>query len=272
MNNSPLKTGLYLVSTPIGNLEDITLRALRVLKACDEIYCEDTRVSQKLLTYYGIKKPLFSYHEHNSDKVLPILLEKLKTKTLTLISDAGTPLISDPGYKLIQACYDHNFFVTAIPGPCALITAVTLGGISPNEFFFAGFVNKKRFPVLQAINSTLIFFESNHKLLRTLKIMKEWFNNRSVVVLRELTKIFEERLFGTFDDMIAHFELKPPKGEIILLLSPPHKKEENNTKTIESELIKLLETKSLKESVLSLSNQLKISKNLIYRIALSIER
>lgn len=218
-----MKAGLYIVATPIGNLSDITLRALETLKNCHVIACEDTRVSRKLLSAYSIEKPLISYHDHNAEQMRPLILEKISGgQAVALISDAGTPLISDPGYKLVRKCYESKLSVTFLPGPSAVLAGLVLSGMPSDRFIFAGFADKKDYPELSAINMTLIFFESAKRLSTTLKDMARSFSNREVAVVREITKLFEEVRRGSFDELIAYYEEKgSPKGEVVVVLSPP---------------------------------------------------
>ena len=187
----PLKGGLYIVATPIGNLGDMTLRALETLKGCDVIACEDTRVSRKLLSAYSIDKPVMSYHDHNAGQVRPFLLDKMKSgQAVALISDAGTPLISDPGYKLVRQCYEADVPVTFLPGASAVIAGLVLSGMPTDRFLFAGFADKKAYGELSPLSMSLIFFESAQRLGATLKDMAHAFPNREVAVVREITKLF----------------------------------------------------------------------------------
>lgn len=218
---------LYLVATPIGTLSDITLRALETLKACDYILCEDTRRSLILLQHYQIQKPLKSYHKFNEASQAAFILEDLaQGKHICLISDAGTPGISDPGAPLVKLCIEHNLPVTAIPGPCAAILALSCSGLPTERFQFFGFLAKKEGELkrqLQSILSyegTTICYESPHRLLNVLELLQEMQPTREVVVGRELTKKFEEIVRGTPSELITHWEKGVVKGEIVLLISP----------------------------------------------------
>lgn len=269
----PLKSGLYIVATPIGNLGDITLRALHVLRESTLIACEDTRVSAKLLNAYGIRKPLLSYHDHNADRIRPTLLQKLKEgEVIALISDAGTPLISDPGYKLVQTCQAEGIYVTTLPGPSSVMSGLILSGFPTDQFFFAGFVNKKTFVSLSLCPSTLIFFESAKRLLTTLQEMSFSFENRTVAVVREITKLFEETRQGTFAELIQHYEEKGhPKGEVVLVLSPPHTPAANKSEEMDDLLQKALKTHSLKDACALVAGSLGIPKKVVYQHALSLK-
>ena len=222
---------LYLVATPIGNLEDITFRAIRILKEVDLIAAEDTRQTLKLLNHYEINKPLISYHRHNEEVKQEVLIQKLKEgQNIALVSDAGTPVISDPGEVIVKEALKENIKVIPIPGACALINAVIASGLDTKEFSFFGFLslNKKlRKEKLQEIkkeNKTIILYEAPHKLTTTLKDLSEVLEDRKIVVARELTKIHEEFLSGTASEILENY--KEPKGEHIILIEGNKIKEE----------------------------------------------
>ena len=218
---------LYLVATPIGNLGDITLRAIEVLKSADLIACEDTRHSGNLLRHLQISKPLISYHEHNEAKRTAELIEQLASgKTLALITDAGLPGISDPGHRLLRACIQRGVPYTVIPGPSAVLTALIGSGFPAESFYFGGFLppksgGRERDLIAAAARpETSIFFESPHRLLKSLTVCAEHFPDRPVCVARELTKQFEEFRIGTGSELLAHYSARSVKGEIVLLISP----------------------------------------------------
>lgn len=222
---------LYLVATPIGNLEDITFRAIRILKEVDLIASEDTRQTLKLLNHYEINKPLISYHRHNEEVKQEVLIQKLKEgQNIALVSDAGTPVISDPGEVIVKEALKENIKVIPIPGACALINAVIASGLDTKEFSFFGFLslNKKlRKEKLQEIkkeNKTIILYEAPHKLTTTLKDLSEVLEDRKIVVARELTKIHEEFLSGTASEILENYP--EPKGEHIILIEGNKIKEE----------------------------------------------
>lgn len=217
---------LYLVATPIGNLKDTSFRAIEILKECDYILCEDTRHSLILLNHYQIQRPLKSYHKFNESSQAQIILDDLRQgKQICLISDAGTPGISDPGADLVKLCIDHQLPVTAIPGPCAAIQALICSGLSTNRFQFCGFLPKKKGELkselqkLLCYEGTTICYESPHRILESLETIKDIQPERLLVVARELTKKFEEIVRGSAAHLIEHWQLKPPKGEVILLIS-----------------------------------------------------
>ncbi len=225
--------GLYLVATPIGNLQDITIRALNILLNADLIACEDTRITAKLKKAYGIKAKLISYHEHNEKPVTEKLLKLLNegNKVIALVSDAGTPLMSDPGYRIAKACINSKIPVFSIPGACASITAITLSGLPVNRFLFNGFLpaktkaRKDELSILAKIPATLVFYESNHRLVNVLKDMLEVLGNRKAVIAREMTKKFEEVNRAKISELIEIYEKKGKiKGEITIVIAPPNDK------------------------------------------------
>lgn len=225
----PLAAALYLVATPIGNLGDITLRALETLAAADVLACEDTRVTRVLLDRYGIRKRSMPYHEHNAAEAGPRLLEALAAgKSVALVSDAGTPLVSDPGYRLVEQALRAGFRVVPIPGPSAVLAALTASGLPSDTFLFGGFLpvkdgqRRSRLEELKAVPATLIFFESPRRLAATLAAMADVFGPRPAAVGRELTKAFEEMRTGTLPDLAAAFaDADTPKGEIVVCVGPP---------------------------------------------------
>jgi 16S rRNA (cytidine1402-2'-O)-methyltransferase len=217
---------LYVVATPIGNLGDITLRALEVLKDVDLVAAEDTRHSGMLLKHYKIDKPLISYHEHNEAMRTAQLAERLAAgESVALITDAGTPGLSDPGARLIRECIKRELPFTIIPGPSSILTALVGSGFSAEKFFFAGFLPNKSggrerdLRAAAARAETTIHFESPYRLTKTLKACIDILPDRQLCVARELTKKFEEFRRGTAAELLAHYEVKPPKGEIVLLIS-----------------------------------------------------
>jgi 16S rRNA (cytidine1402-2'-O)-methyltransferase len=221
--------GLHLVATPIGNLDDITLRALAALRGADRIYCEDTRVTAKLLGRYGIKVRLEPYHDHNAEMARPVILAALRRgERVALVSDAGTPLVSDPGYKLARAAMAEGLPVTAAPGPSAVLTALILSGLPPDRFLFAGFLPRQpaaRRDTLAgwaALDATLIFFEAPPRLASSLKDMTQILGPRPAAVARELTKLHEEMRRGRLDELAEHYrDAGPPRGEIVIVVGPP---------------------------------------------------
>ena len=226
-DSNPLEPGLYIVATPIGNLGDITRRAVDVLARCDGVACEDTRVTGKLLRHLGISKPMWRYDDHAGERDRARLVKSLQTRAVALVSDAGTPLVSDPGYRLVREARAAGIPVTSLPGPSAPVMALTLSGLPNDRFLFAGFLpnkDKARREALEefaAVDTTLVFFETAPRLLKSLAAIDAALPGRTVAVARELTKAFEECRTGTPTDLSAHYEAHPPKGEIVLLIGPP---------------------------------------------------
>ena len=216
---------LYIVSTPIGNLKDITLRALEALRRVDIILAEDTRKAGILLKHYGIKKPVLSFHDHNKVFRTKKVLSLLKVgKKCALISEAGTPGISDPGFYLIRACVDSELGFTVLPGPSAVINALVLSGLPTDSFYFAGFLSpkkgKRRRQLEEAsqLATTLIFFESPHRLLETMEDIKDYFGERRIALAREMTKVYEELIETTISEAIEMYESLNPRGEFTLIV------------------------------------------------------
>ena len=266
-----LKSGLYLVATPIGNLEDITLRALRVLKECDTIICEDSRVSRKLLSAYNIQKPLMVYHDHNAELMRPKILKKLEAgEKIALITDAGMPLISDPGYKLVKMCREHHVYITIIPGASSVLAGLVLSGMPSDKFTFCGFAEAGKFEELSSYNTTLVFFESAPRLIKTLEKMSCAFLTRSVTIVREITKMFEETQTGTFPAMIDHFTNHPPRGEIVICLSPPQDSLADDDK-IDKLLKQALSQMSVKDASETVAKALGLTKKKVFQRALEIK-
>lgn len=216
---------LYLVPTPIGNLKDITIRAIETLQLVDVILCEDTRTSSKLLQHYNIQKPVSPYHQHNEHKIVDHLAQQMQTgKTFALITDAGSPGISDPAYLLVQACIKANVKVISLPGATAFVPALVNSGLPTNNFVFEGFLPIKKgrqtmFKRLAEEERTMILYESPFRIEKTLTECATYFgNDRLASVSRELTKMFEETIRGTVEELANHFKLKPAKGEIVLVI------------------------------------------------------
>ena len=228
----PLEAALYLVATPIGNLSDITLRALETLAGADVLACEDTRVTRVLLDRYGIRQRPMAYHEHNASEAGPKLIAALEQgRSVALVSDAGTPLVSDPGFRLVEEALAAGIKVVPIPGPSAVLAALTASGLPSDAFLFAGFLpvkdgqRKSRLSALSGVPATLIFFESPRRLADTLAAMAEVYGDRRAAIGRELTKTFEEMRTGTIAALSTHYAQAPtPKGEIVICVGPPEDK------------------------------------------------
>ncbi|MCJ2177738.1 16S rRNA (cytidine(1402)-2'-O)-methyltransferase [Novosphingobium album (ex Hu et al. 2023)] len=222
-----LSPGLYIVATPIGNLGDITFRAVEVLRGVDAVACEDTRVTGKLLHHLGLKKKLIRYDDHAGEGDRERLLALMESQPVALVSDAGTPLISDPGYRLVRTARERGIVVTSVPGPNAAVVAMTLSGLPNDRFLFAGFLpNKSKaredmLSELAGVPATLVFYETAPRLDAALQAIDTVLPGREVAVARELTKKFEECRSGTPEELAAHYTAHPPKGEIVLLVAPP---------------------------------------------------
>ena len=265
---------LFIVATPIGNLEDITLRALNVLKNVDLIAAEDTRHTLKLLNHFEISKPLISNHRHNEDGKSNILIEKLKEGLdIALVSDAGTPGICDPGEAIIKKCIEEQIEVIPIPGACAMINALIASGIDTKEFIFLGFLplnkktRKEKLEEIKLSNKTIILYEAPHKLISTLKDLKEILENRQVVLARELTKIHEEFIRGNIEEIIKLAENL--KGEMVLIIEKSNKIEnKNNFENLSlEEHYKIYENQGLekKEIIKKIAKDRGLNKNEIYQ-------
>ena len=222
-----LSPGLYIVATPIGNLGDITLRAVEMLRGAGAVACEDTRVTGKLLHHLGLKKRLIRYDDHAGEDARERLLALMQSEPVALVSDAGTPLISDPGYRLVRAARERGIAVTSLPGASAAVVALTLSGLPNDRFLFAGFLPNKAkaredmLAELARVPATLVFYETAPRLAAALEAIAAVLPGREVAVARELTKKFEECRSGSPADLIAHYAAHPPKGEIVLLVAPP---------------------------------------------------
>lgn len=219
---------LYLIPTPIGNLEDITLRAIRLLNEVDCILCEDTRSSSKLLHHYNIKTKTQAYHQHNEHQQTPLVIQRLSSgENIAVITDAGTPGISDPAFLLVRACIQENIKVECLPGATAFVPALVSSGFPCNQFFFEGFLPQKkgrqtRLLELKKLNCTIIFYESPNRLVKFLEELKSHFGSDCLIsVSRELTKMFEENFRGTIEQTLQHFSAKEVKGEIVVVLHAP---------------------------------------------------
>lgn len=272
---------LYIVSTPIGNLKDITLRALEILKNVDLIACEDTRHSRPLLQHYGIEKPLMAFHEHNEKATTEKILTRLQSgESVAYISDAGTPLISDPGFSLVQAAQKASIPIVPIPGPSAVITALSVSGLPTDQFIFEGFLPPKgevrvnRLKALLNESRTMIFYEAPHRILAFLKEINAVFGpNRKIVLARELTKLFETVKLGTAEEILKWVEKDPnqQRGEMVVLIAGNDPAENDDIESCD-ELLKLL----LSELPLKKAAEIaaKISgkrKNLLYQRALNLK-
>jgi len=274
-----LEPGLHLVATPIGNLGDITLRALWVLRGVDRILCEDTRVTARLLSHYGIDKPLDPYHDHNADRVRPAALAALRRgDTLALVSDAGTPLVSDPGYKLVREAVAEGLPVTAAPGPSAALTALILSGLPPDVFLFAGFLppraaaRRTALEQWRGLAATLVFYEGPSRLASCLADMAEILGNRQAAVGRELTKRHEELRRGSLAELAGHYRAGPaPRGEMAIVVGPPVEVSAEPTE-LDARLDALLAQLSLRDAVAALAAETGLGRRALYDRALARQR
>ena len=268
---------LYLVATPIGNLSDISKRALDTLAGVDFIAAEDTRVTRKLLTHYGIKKRIISYYEHNRAESGDKIIESIMSgKSCALVSDAGTPGISDPGEDLVKLCVAHDIEVVVIPGPCAAVAALTLSGLSAARFTFESFLpaqKKKRLSQLDSLKSetrTMVFYEAPHRLRATLADMLKSFGDRRISISRELTKVYDETLRFTLSDAIAHFAQTTPRGEFVIIVEGCLALIEGKEELLQTALNKATELMgsgvTLKDAVKRAADETGYSKNELYNV------
>ena len=279
LSGATIDPGLHIVATPIGNLADITIRALAVLARANVIACEDTRVTGKLKSAYGLTSKLTSYHDHNSSKVLPLLIQRLKEgQIVALVSDAGTPLISDPGYRLIRAAIGEGLAVFSIPGPTAALAALVGSGLPTDRFYFCGFLPVKTAARLNAIkelgivHATLIFYESAKRLGATLNDLNEVLGKRDAVVARELTKRNEVVKRGTLKTLAKHFSGQlPPKGEIVILVGASKEKSVATDEEIEISLNVALQTLGVRDAAKLVASETGRSKRDVYQRALLLQ-
>jgi 16S rRNA (cytidine1402-2'-O)-methyltransferase len=271
--------GLYLVPTPIGNMRDITLRALDILQDVALIACEDTRVTGRLLDHHGITTPVTPYHEHNARRVRPELLRRLAGgASIALVSDAGTPLISDPGYRLVREATMAGHSVTALPGASAVLTALTASALPPDRFLFIGFppprasARKQIFEEIVAVRATLIAFESARRLAGCLSDMRAALGDREAVVARELTKRFEELRRGTLSELALHYtRTGPPKGEVVIVVAPPGDEPPPEEDTVDALLRETIPGRSLRDAVDIVAVRLGLPRRTVYERALAIK-
>ncbi|MEA5604907.1 16S rRNA (cytidine(1402)-2'-O)-methyltransferase [Nostoc sp. UHCC 0252] len=280
MQTDPKPRTLYVVGTPIGNLEDITFRAVRILQTVDIIAAEDTRHTGKLLQHFQVKTPQVSYHEHNRTSRIPELLEHLTNdKAIALVSDAGMPGISDPGYELVKACIEAGISVVPIPGASAAITALSAAGLPTDRFVFEGFLPAKtqqrqeHLESLQTESRTLIFYESPHRLRDTLQDLAEvWGSDRQIVLCRELTKLYEEFWRGTVAEAIAHYSQREPQGEYTLVVAGiPASQPQLTEEELKAELKQLISQGiSRSQASRQLAKFTSLPRRQLYQLALSI--
>lgn len=278
----PLAPGLYVVATPIGNLKDVSFRALSVLAAADAVLAEDTRVTKTLLAHYGITTPLVAYHEHSNEAVRERMIHRIREgQALALVSDAGTPLVSDPGYRLVQAAIEEGLTVTPIPGPSAVLTALVVSGLPTDRFFFEGFLPPKsaarraRLSEIASIPGTLMLFEGPHRLPEMLADAAAVLGERQAVVARELTKMFETIRRGTLPELAETFAQEgPPKGEIVVLIGEATKamQAEKSDAALDGRLEAALKSHSIKDAAAIVAAELNMPKREVYARALALAK
>ncbi len=280
-NQSTLKGTLYIVATPIGNLEDITLRALRILKEVDCIACEDTRHTRKLLTHFEISAKLISYYKGKEVGKAAEIIDQLQAGTnVALVSDAGVPCISDPGYILVQGAIEKGLKVCPVPGPSALITAISMAGLPAENFLFNGFLSAKKnerlkqLRTLAAEQALLVFYESPHRLLKFLEACQETFGDRQAAVCKELTKIYENCQRGSLVELVRHFkEIPKIKGEYVVLVAGSHEEVPPDSNDIDDLLVWYRDSgSSLKDAVARIATHIGMSKSKVYAKALLVWR
>ena len=271
-----LNPGLYIVATPIGNLSDLSPRAAETLAAADLIAVEDSRVTAKLLNHMGVKRPMAPYHDHSGEEVRARLLAEMATKAVALVSDAGTPLISDPGFKLVRDARAAGISVTTIPGPSALVAALTLAGLPTDRFLFAGFLPTKTgarataIAELAALRATLVFYESGPRLAATLAALNEGLGAREAAVAREISKRFEETVTGTLPELAARYADAPPKGEIVIVVAPPGEPEPPAKADTDAALRDALTTLTPSRAAAKVAAEMKLPRKPLYDRAIEL--
>ncbi len=276
-SEEPLPPGLYIVATPIGNLGDLSPRAASVLARAGTIAVEDSRVTAKLLRRIGAKRPMTPYHDHNADKVRPGLIARMAVEPVALVSDAGTPLISDPGYKLVRDARAAGIAVTTIPGPCAAIAALTLAGLPTDRFFFLGFLPSKEKARADAIaevahiKATLILYESGPRLGATLKALADGLGERDAAVVREISKTFEEAVSAPIADLAARYAELAPRGEIVVVVGPPGERAAATAEDAEALLRTALSQMSVGKAAGEVARATGLNRRDLYAQALAIK-
>jgi len=272
-----LMPGLYIVATPIGNLGDLSPRAAHVLSNAAIVAVEDTRVTAGLFRHIGIKRPMIAYHDHNADRVRPGLIERMGREAVALVSDAGTPLISDPGYKLVRDARAAGHAVVTIPGPCAAIAALTLAGLPTDRFLFIGFLPAKAgakaeaIAEVAAIRATLVLYESGPRLAATLALLAEKLGDREAAVTREITKKFEEAVTGTLSTLAARYAEAAPKGEIVVVVAPPGEAAPASVEDADSALAEALTRLPASKAAGEVAKRLNLDRRELYARAMEMK-
>ncbi|ABF51986.1 16S rRNA (cytidine(1402)-2'-O)-methyltransferase [Sphingopyxis alaskensis] len=276
--DSPLP-GLYIVATPIGNLGDIGVRAAATLASADLIAAEDTRVTAKLLAHLGLRVPMTPYHDHSDERTRAALVARMASEVVVLVSDAGTPLISDPGYKLVRDARAAGRHITTLPGPCAAIAAITLSGLPSDRFLFAGFLPNKAkaradtIAEFAGLRASLVFYESGPRLAAALAALAEGLGNREAAVAREITKLYEECVTGPLADLAARYEQAPPKGEIVIVVGPPGEAaaEEADDAMLDAALRDAMADKPVAQAAKAVAKRFGRDRHAIYARALALK-
>jgi 16S rRNA (cytidine1402-2'-O)-methyltransferase len=272
-----LSPGLYIVATPIGNLSDLSPRAAATLAAADAIAVEDSRVTAKLLAHVGARRPMIPYHDHNAERVRPRLLARMAGEAIALVSDAGTPLISDPGYRLVREARAAGIAVTTIPGPCAVVAALTLAGLPTDRFLFVGFLPAKAtarataIAEVAAVRATLVLYESGPRLGATLKALARALGEREAAVVREISKLFEETVSGTLAELAMRYADAPPKGEIVIVVGPPGESEPAGEEALDDALNEAMTRLSPSRAAAEVAETLGVPKRRAYDRALKLK-
>ena len=275
--NAPLSPGLYIVATPIGNLGDLSPRAAAILSSADVIAVEDSRVTAGLLRHIGTKRPMIPYHDHNAEGVRPGLVARMGQEAVALVSDAGTPLISDPGYKLVRDARAAGHLVVTVPGPCAAIGALTLAGLPTDRFFYLGFLPPKQharaeaIAEIAAVRATLVLYESGPRLAATLAALAEGLGDREAAVAREITKKFEECVTGTLSQLAERYAEAPPKGEIVIVVAPPGEAPPADADTADAALLEALARLPVSKAAGEVAKKLGLDRKLLYARAMELK-
>ena len=274
--NQPLAPGLYIVATPIGNLGDITVRAAETLCRVDRILAEDKRVTAKLLAHLGATAPMTAYHDHSADDLRQRILAEASVKAIALVSDAGTPLISDPGYKLIRAARAAGIAIHTLPGPCAAIAALTLAGLPTDRFLFLGFLSAKAkarsdsIADVASLRASLVLYESGPRLADSLAALAGGLGDRPAAVIREITKLHEECVTGSLAELAARYAEAPPRGEIVIVVGPPAEPGEVSDAALDEALGEALSRLSASRAAAEIATQLGVPKKRAYARALAL--
>jgi 16S rRNA (cytidine1402-2'-O)-methyltransferase len=275
--NRDLSPGLYIVATPIGNLGDLSPRAAHILSHAAIIAVEDSRVTAKLLHHIGVKRQMVPYHDHNAEEVRPGLIARMGMEAVALVSDAGTPLISDPGYKLVRDARAAGHTVWTIPGPCAAVAALTLAGLPTDRFLFLGFLPSKAqaraaaIAEVAGIRATLVLYESGPRLAALLAALAEGLGDREAAVTREITKHFEEAVTGTLSHLAARYAEAPPKGEIVVVIAPPGTPEAASADDADAALTEALTRLSTGQAASEVAKKLGLDRKALYARALELK-